>query len=250
MEESKSERAADSVWVFLVIFAFLLMLAGIGLAILAVGVAVSDKDFPVAALFAAGAAVCFGLNRLIVKLDDKRDAEKKKQAEEKRAAQIRDITYNDDVLGTVSFTYDPEEMIITAEKEQLPAFANGEGICVRAYDDLIGYTGSPEKAALKLIEAVKRVYNDKDELMSGLCGAYLSRCESEGITETDGAKVDEELIRKTMRYEKLWVGCDDGRRCNAELKAVPDPGILFDTAARAEFFTDEAGYKYGTRANW
>ena len=126
MEESKSERAADSVWVFLVIFAFLLMLAGIGLAILAVGVAVSDKDFPVAALFAAGAAVCFGLNRLIVKLDDKRDAEKKKQAEEKRAAQIRDITYNDDVLGTVSFTYDPEEMIITAEKEQLPAFANGE----------------------------------------------------------------------------------------------------------------------------
>lgn len=249
MSEKPSERASYTFWLFLILLSYLFVFGAVALAILGI-VALMDKSFGSAAIFFAAAAACYGIKVLIFKLDDKHDKKTKLEKEQASENKTDCIVLTDDVLGTVRFAYDPEEMMITAEKEQLPAFANGEGICVRAYDDLIGYTGSPEKAALKLIEAVKRVYNDKDELMSGLCGAYLSRCESEGITETDGARVDEELIRKTMRYEKLWVGCDDGKRCNAELKAVPDPGILFDTAARAEFFTDEAGYKYGTRANW
>lgn len=250
MDERPSDRAGDLFWLFMVIVAFVLALAGIGCVIIALGVAFSDRDFPVAALFAVGAAVCFGLNRLIVNLDDKRDARKKTQAVEERAKQVTEIPYSDDTFGRLTFRYDSAEDEITLGKEQLPEFANGMSLSAVAYDDLITREGSPENAARKVIEAMRRVYNDKDEIISGMCGGYLSRCQSDGCTEYNGETVDEDMIRRTMQYERLWVGCDDGIRCNAELKAVPAPAILFDTAATAVFYVDEDGYEYKTRSNW
>ena len=233
----------------MLLLSHLFVFAAVGLAVLA-GVAAVDKEFDIAALFLLGAAVCYGIKLLIYKFDDRYEEKRKTDAQQKTEQKMQYITLTDDVLGTIKFLYNTEEMMITAEKEQLPAFANGMSLSAVAYDDLITREGSPENAARKVIEAMRRVYNDKDEIISGMCGGYLSRCQSDGCTEYNGETVDEDMIRRTMQYERLWVGCDDGRRCNAELKAVPDPAILFDTAATAGFYVDEDGYEYKTRSNW
>lgn len=249
MDERPSERASYMFWLFLILLSWVFAFAGLILGILGIA-ALFNKSFGPAIAYIVGSVSCFCVKSLIIKLDDKHDekvkAEQEKQAEQKK----RYIVPTDDVFGSVKFVYDTEEQILTADEKQFPAFANGMSLSAVAYDDLITREGSPENAARKVIEAMRRVYNDKDEIISGMCGAYLSRCESEGITETDGARVDEDMIRRTMQYGRLWVGCDDGRRCNAELKAVPDPAILFDTAATAGFYVDEDGYEYKTRSNW
>ncbi len=249
MSEKPSERASYMFWLFLILLSWIFAFAGLILGILGIA-ALFNKSFGPAIACIVGSVSCFCVKSLIIKLDDKHDekvkAEQEKQAEQKK----RYIVPTDDVFGSVKFVYDTEEQILTADEKQFPVFANGMSLSAVAYDDLITREGSPENAARKVIEAMRRVYNDKDEIISGMCGGYLSRCQSDGCTEYNGETVDEDMIRRTMQYERLWVGCDDGRRCNAELKAVPAPAILFDTAATAVFYVDENGYEYKTRANW
>lgn len=240
MEESKSERAADSVWVFLVIFAFLLMLAGIGLAILAVGVAVSDRDFPVAALFAAGAAVCFGLNRLIVKLDDKRDAEKKKQAEEKRAAQIRDITYNDDVMGRLTFRYDSAEDEITMDSEQLPKFSDYSELEVRANE--IG-----DRVSV-IVRALRRVYDNKEEIIALTQERYLAECVKQGYTHCEEEIIDSEFVAGNLVFKELsvWLEEVDGKYYGCLSANTYDPVIYDDLHITFKLDDDDSKYEF----NW
>ncbi|MCR5142434.1 MAG: hypothetical protein K6C68_07900 [Ruminococcus sp.] len=240
MEEKASDRAADGLWFFLVMIAFLLLLAGIGLVILAIGVAVSDRDFPVAGVLALGAAVCFVINRLIVATDDKRDAKKKKKAEEERAAQIHDLTYNDDVFGRLTFRYDSAEDEITMDSEQLPKFSDYSELEVRANE--IG-----DRVSV-IVKALHRIYDNKEEIIALTQERYLAECVKQGYTHFEEEIIDSEFVAGNLVFKELsvWLEEVDGRYYGCLSANTYDPVIFDDLHITFKLDDEDSGYEF----NW
>ena len=218
-EENAKDRAIYVLSIFMVFFAnFILIPAAVILVVLMV-LAILDKEFMLAGVFILSAVLCFIVNRVIIKIDDRYEEQKAKAREEYRQSQIKKIDVRSNVAksGKLEFEYDGIDDVMKLSGKQLRTFNNDAAFDVISYDT--------EGVITEEVNILEKIYKDEKDIIEGLRKRLLEYCQQEGanVSESDvrRIKMKELAIENSKRRHSFELMCVyEDSNVKAEVYAV------------------------------
>ncbi|MCR4649302.1 MAG: hypothetical protein K5776_09510 [Lachnospiraceae bacterium] len=200
MEEKPKDRARYLLSIFLVFFANFILIPGAVFLVVLTVVGLYEKEFLSAGIFLVTAVLCFILNRVIIKADDRYEERKAKEKEEYRQSQIKKLEATASVAksGKLEFEYDGEEDVTKLSAKQLRSFNNDSAFDVVSYDT--------QGKLSKEVQIIERIYKDEKDIIEGMRGKLLRYYSEQGenVSESDVFKI---------KIEKLSIEKNDGNDC-------------------------------------
>ena len=195
-DKTPKDRALYVLSVFMIIFAYFVLLPVAAFLGFLTFAAIYDKEFLLALLFFALAIVCVLLNRVIIKADDRREAKIAKEILDAKYKYFEVKNSGCKYFGDLKFEYDTEEDLLELTGNQLRHFNKDKAFDVISYDC--------DGKLNHEVQIIEQIYKDEDKLVKDMREALLEYYKNEGET------VREDDVYK-LKYEELSISKEKGR---------------------------------------